>query len=142
MAATALSGISLLLQVFDMPSSIRFYCGVLGFQIVSRSPSIQGAQGEYFHWAMLCRDDVTVMLTTAYDEGERPSAPDAARVAAHADTALFLGCPDVEATYARLRSMGVSVSEQLTSTSYGRKRFTISDPDGYQLSFQALTAST
>jgi len=28
-------GLAPLLQVFDMPSSIRFYCDVLGFEIVS-----------------------------------------------------------------------------------------------------------
>jgi len=119
--AVTLSGVTPLLQVFDMPSAVRFYRDVLGFEVVSHSPLIRGIQGEYFHWAMLRLDDVSVMLNTAYDEGERPAAPDAARVAAHADTALFFGCPDVEDTYARLRALGATVQEPPTTTrSMGR----------------------
>ena len=131
-----LSGVTPLLQVFDMPNAVRFYRDALGFEIVSQSPLIRGTQGEYFHWAMLRLNDVTVMLNTAYDEGQRPLAPDAARMAAHADTALFFGCPDVAETYARFRALGVTVQEAPTTTGYGMKRFTISDPDGYHLCFQ------
>ena len=134
--AASLSGMSPLLQVSDMPTAVRFYRELLGFEVVSHSPIIHGIQGEYFHWALLRLDEVTLMLNTAYDEGERPLAPDAARVAAHSDTALFFGCPDVDSTYERLRSVGVTVLEPPTTTSYGMKRFTIADPDGYNLCFQ------
>jgi glyoxylase I family protein len=139
--ATTISGVCPLLQVFDMPSSVRFYRDVLGFEVVSHSPLIHGRQGEYFHWAMLRVDDVMVMLNTAYDEGVRPLAPDAARVAAHADTALFFSCPDVDTAYARVCSLGAKVEESPTITNYGMKRFIISDPDGYSLCFQAATTS-
>jgi glyoxylase I family protein len=124
-----------LLQVFDMPTSIRFYRDLLGFEVVSSSPLVHGKQGEYFHWAMLRRNNVTLMLNTAYDEGERPDSPDPARVAAHGDTCLFFGCPDVDGTYNYLRSVGVE-AEGPTITRYGMKQFVVADPDGYQLSFQ------
>ena len=76
------------------------------------------------------------MLNTAYDEGERPSTPDATRFAAHSDTALFFGCPDVDALFKQLFSLGINVLEKPNTTVYKMRRFTIADPDGYNLSFQ------
>jgi glyoxylase I family protein len=126
-------GLCPLLQVFDMPTSVKFYREVLGFELVGNSPIVAGRDGDYFHWAMLRRGSNTIMLNTAYDEGQRPPAPDAARFAAHSDTALFFGCPDVEATYLHLLSSGVTVLEKPITTVYKMRRFTIADPDGYNL---------
>lgn len=134
--AANFDGVCPLLQVFDMPTSVKFYCEVLGFDLVSNSPVIKGTEGEYFHWAMLRRNDITLMLNTAYDEGQRPSIPDLKRVAAHGDTALFFGCVDVDLTYNHLLPLGVKVIERPTVTAYGLKRFAIVDPDGYNLCFQ------
>jgi glyoxylase I family protein len=92
-------GLCPLLQVFDMPKSVNFYREVLGFELVGNSPMVKSPQGDYFHWAMLRRDGITLMLNTAYDEGERPPAPDPARVVAHGDTALYFGCTDVDNTF-------------------------------------------
>jgi uncharacterized glyoxalase superfamily protein PhnB len=85
---------------------------------------------------MLRRGDNTIMLNTAYDEGERPPAPDTTRFAAHSDTALFFGCPDVDATFNQLLPHSINVLEKPMTTSYKMRRFTITDPDGYNLSFQ------
>lgn len=134
--AAKVSGMTPLLQVFDMPTAVRFYRDALGFTVRNHSPLVRGAQGEYFHWALLRVDDIGLMLNTAYDEGQRPASPEAARVAAHGDTALFFDCPDVEDLYVRLRAFGAKVEEPLATTPYGMKRFTISDPDGYHLCFQ------
>jgi catechol 2,3-dioxygenase-like lactoylglutathione lyase family enzyme len=93
-------GLCPLLQVFDMPLSVRFYCEVLGFEISSRSPTYAVENGvERFHWVLLRRGDTELMLNTAYDEGERPASPALERVASHGDTGLFFGCPDVDAAY-------------------------------------------
>jgi len=129
-------GLCPLLQVFDMPKSVSFYREVLGFELVGNSPIIKSPQGDYFHWAMLRRDGITLMLNTAYDEGERPPAPNAARVAAHGDTALYLGCANVDTAFQQLLPFGVNVLEKPFTTVYNMKRFTIADPDGYNLSFQ------
>jgi catechol 2,3-dioxygenase-like lactoylglutathione lyase family enzyme len=129
-------GICPLLQVFDMPTSVKFYRDVLGFELVGNSPIINGRDGNYFHWCMLRRGNNTVMLNTAYDEGERPPVPDPARFAAHGDTALYFGCPDVDAAYDRFLPRGVNVLEKPCTTGYKMRRFTIADPDGYNLSFQ------
>lgn len=130
-----IEGVSPLLQVFDMPTSVNFYRDVLGFELVSNSTIVNGRGGDYFHWCMLRGHGCTLMLNTAYDEGERPSAPDPARVAAHADVALYFGCSDVETTFGHLVSHGAKVLEKPFLTQYGRTRFTVADPDGYNISF-------
>jgi glyoxylase I family protein len=130
--ATALYGPTPLFEVFDMPTSIRFYRDKLGFRIHQTSPSLGP---DRFHWAWLRRGDAEVMLNTAYEnDNERPAEPEKARVAAHKDTGLFFGCPDVDAMYAELRSRGVEVREP-EITSYGMKSINFLDPDGYGICF-------
>jgi len=120
-----------LLQVFDMPASIDFYCKVLGFQIVMSD----GKPLPNVDWAMLELDGVQLMLNTAYESPHRPQKPDAARMAAHRDTGLFLACPDVDAAYRHLVEQGVKVKEPKVAP-YGMKQLYVDDPDGYVLCFQ------
>ena len=126
-------GLAPLLQVYDMPTSVRFYRDVLGFEIVSTSPLL----GEdRFHWAWLRLGDVELMLNTAYEfDNDRPVEPDHARMAAHGDTGLFFGCPDVDAAYEELRGKGVTVKQPVV-IGYGMKQLYLRDPDGYELCFQ------
>lgn len=123
-------GMTPLLLVFDMPTSIAFYRDMLGFEVVQTS----AAEGDRFEWALLRLNGAELMLNTTYENHERPRAPDPARVGSHADTALYFGCPDVDAAYAHLRARGVGV-EQPNVTSYGFKRMSLKDPDGYYLCF-------
>ena len=125
-------GMCPLLQVFDMRASIAFYCDVLGFEVAANSPPREEV---LFHWALLKRDGIELMLNTAYDEGQRPDVPDARRVAAHDDTGLFISCPDVDAAYAYLREKGVAKTPPKVPP-YGMKQLYIRDPDGYGLCFQ------
>src|SRR5580692_6903221 len=102
-------GVCTLIQVFDMPTSVRFYRDVLGFEVVSTAPP-RGT--DEFGWCWLKHGDSTeIMLNTAYDYGERPELPDPARVASHGDTCLYIGCPDVDAAYRYLRDKGLNVKE-------------------------------
>jgi catechol 2,3-dioxygenase-like lactoylglutathione lyase family enzyme len=123
-------GLAALLAVFDMKASVRFYRDVLGFELVTTS-----APGDDFGWALLRRGGAEVMLNTMYDTGERPTAPDPARVAAHQDTILHFGCPDIDAAYAHLRAHGVDAEAPFIQ-SYGMKQMYLTDPDGYALCFQ------
>src|SRR4030095_15238124 len=102
-------GLTPLLQVYDMPRSVRFYRDLLGFEVMSTSPVL----GEdRFHWALLRLGGAELMLNTAYEfDNERPAEPDRARASAHEDTGLFFGCPDVDAAYEELRGKGVKVKE-------------------------------
>jgi glyoxylase I family protein len=118
-------GMTPLLQVFDLPTSLAFYRDVLGFAVK------QSTSG----WAWLERDGIELMLNTAYESDARPPAPDPRRVAAHEDTSLYFSTPDVDGTYAYLRSRGVAAQEPRIAP-YGMKQLHLSDPDGYLLCFQ------
>ena len=124
-------GVCTLLQVFDMPRSVRFYRDVLGFEIVQTTPR----EGDQFDWGLLRLDNVEVMLNTPYEQDERPAQPDAARIAAHRDTCLYFGCPDVDAAYRHLLAHGIDV-EKPEIAPWGSKQLYVRDPDGYQLCFQ------
>ena len=47
-----------------------------------------------------------MMINNAYEDNLHPPAPDAARMAAHADTTLYLNCPDLNAACTYLRTHG------------------------------------
>lgn len=128
-----------LLQVFDMPTAIRFYRDILGFEVVKTSPR-NGDQfgdqfGDHFDWGMLRLGDTHVMLNTAYEAHERPACPEPGRVSAHQDTCLYFGCPDPDAVYEHLRKHGVAVQPPMNAP-YGMRQLHVTDPDGYGLCFQ------
>jgi glyoxylase I family protein len=125
-----------LLQVFDMPASLAFYRDTLGFAIVQAAPPAGEVGPDDFGWVWLRRDGADLMLNTAYDpDAVRPPAPDPARVAAHDDTSLFIGCPDVDGVYEHLRAQGVAVEAPRVAP-YGMKQLYVKDPDGFSLCFQ------
>jgi len=129
-----LSGCCPLLQVFDMPTALAFYCDALGFEVVSDSDNAPAASRE-FGWCSLRRKGTELMLNTAYDEGERPGKPDAARVAAHGDTCLYFGWEDLDGLYAELRAKGANAREPKVAP-YEWKQLYVTDPDGFGLCFQ------
>lgn len=126
-------GLAPLLQVFDMPASMRFYRDALGFELVSTSRP--AGPGDRFDWALLRLGNTEIMLNTAYEGDARPPAPDPARMAAHGDTAIYFGCPDPDAAYAHLRAEGVDADPPVTAP-YGMRQVYARDPDGYVLCFQ------
>lgn len=84
---------------------------------------------------MLELNGATLMLNTAYDPEDQPSAPDTARWSGHSDTCIYLGCLDVDGAYDYLRAKGLDVSPPKVAP-YGMKQLYIKDPDGYLLCFQ------
>lgn len=123
-------GLSPLIEVFDMPTSLAFYRDKLGFKVTDDS-----GQGDESGWVMLRLGNATIMLNTAYDDGERPERPDPKRTAAHRDTCIYFGCPDVDAAYEHLKANGVS-SHPPSVAPYGMKQLYVTDPDNYNLCFQ------
>jgi glyoxylase I family protein len=126
-------GATPLFFVYDMPTSVRFYRDLLGFEIVTTSPAL----GEdHFDWAWLRLGQAELMLNTAFESNDdRPSQPDRARVLAHSDTTLYLRCPDVDAAYNELSGKGVEIKKPAV-TYYGMKQMSLLDPDGYGICFQ------
>jgi catechol 2,3-dioxygenase-like lactoylglutathione lyase family enzyme len=127
-----LHGMTPLLQVFDMPTSLRFYCEVLEFEIMQTDSNTTPPN---HNWVWLRRNDIDLMLNTAYEPDARPPAPDPRRIASHRDTGLFIGAPDLDAVYAHLRGKGIDTEEPKV-TPYGMKQLYVRDPDGYGLCFQ------
>lgn len=127
-----LHGMTPLLQVFDMPTSLRFYCDVLEFEIMQADSNTTPPN---HNWVWLRRNDIDLMLNTAYEPDARPPAPDPRRIASHRDTGLFIGAPDVDAVYAHLRGKGIDAKEPKVAP-YGMKQLYVHDPDGYGLCFQ------
>jgi uncharacterized glyoxalase superfamily protein PhnB len=131
--AIEVRGLTPLLQVYNMPASVRFYRDLLGFEIVSTSPVLGK---DRFHWVQLRLGKAELMLNTAYEsDDERPVPADRARIVAHGDTCLYFVCPDVDAAYEELREKGVAVHMPRTAA-YGMKQMSVHDPDGYVLCFQ------
>ena len=123
-------GLCPLLQVFDMPSSLKFYRDILGFEVVQSS-----SPGDNCDWCWIKLGGSHLMLNTAYESDSRPAVPDPARVAAHEDASLYFSCDDADAVYAFLQSHGVK-SEKPTVAPYGMKQLYLRDPDGYIVCFQ------
>jgi catechol 2,3-dioxygenase-like lactoylglutathione lyase family enzyme len=132
--AIEVRGVAPLLQVYDMPASVHFYRDLLGFTLVTTSPPLGGQ--DRFHWCLLRLGSAEIMLNTAYEfDDERPAVPAPERVAAHDDTCLYFGCPDVDAAYEELRAKGVPVQSPRIA-SYGMRQMYLHDPDGFSVCFQ------
>jgi glyoxylase I family protein len=128
--AIKFSGVTALISVFDMPTSVAFYRDVIGFEII-----MQSQPGEHFDWALLQRGGATLMLNTIYEAADRPAAVDLARQAGHEDTILYFDCNDLDEAYEYLRSKGVAAKKPVVRP-YGMRQLSLSDPDGYGLCFQ------
>ena len=124
-------GVCVLLQVFDMPTSVRFYRDVLGFEIVHTSER----DGDQFDWGMLRLNNANLMLNTAYEADERPASPDPGRIATHKDVTLYFDCEDADAAYAYLRGRGIAAKPPKVAP-YGMKQVYLEDPDGYEICLQ------
>ena len=119
-----------LLQVFDMPTSLRFYRDILGFEVASEVPP-----DDQCDWVMLKKFESELMLNTAYEADERPPRPDPARIAAHKDVTLYIGCRELDAAYAYLSERGVAAKPPKVAP-YGMNQLYFKDPDGYEICLQ------
>jgi catechol 2,3-dioxygenase-like lactoylglutathione lyase family enzyme len=130
--AIDIQGMTPLLQVFDMATSLKFYCDVLGFEIVATDKNTTAPN---HNWVWLRLNGVDLMLNTAYDCDERPAAPNRDRVASHDDATLYFGAADVDGVYAHLLAKGIQVNKPKVAY-YGMKQLYFHDPDGFGLCFQ------
>jgi uncharacterized glyoxalase superfamily protein PhnB len=120
-----------LLQVFDLQTSLKFYCDVIGFEVVQKT--------DHDWWAMIRLGDAQLMLNTAYEDDKRPSKPDPKRMLGHEDVSLYFEFPDLDGLHAHLLSNGCKVNPP-AKTSYGLMQMSVRDPDGYELCFTAPLA--
>ena len=125
-----IDGMTPLIQVFDMSTSLGFYRDVLGFDVVQDS-----GNGDDSSWVWLRLNGTDLMLNDQYEPGSVPATPPAERTRWHDDTCLYFGCDDPDAAYRYLISKGVDCSPPKVAP-YGMKQLYVSDPDNYNLCFQ------
>jgi glyoxylase I family protein len=124
-----------LMSVWDMPTAVRFYRDLLGFEITQRSPTYAVEDGEeLFHWCMMRGGDAWLMLNTEYDEGERP-AERPQQEEPRFGTWFFYDCPDIDGAYESLKAAGVAC-EAPKIAPYGFRVISFRDPDGHGITLQ------
>ena len=122
-------GIAPYIEVFDMPISLHFYRDILGFE-----KKMSSGEGDDVGWVLLEHSGATLMLNTAYDEGERPPQPDPTRIKGHRDIAFYFDCKDIDALYQYLIYKGLKLKLPFI-TGYGWQAIQLHDPDHYGLFF-------
>jgi glyoxylase I family protein len=132
--AIEVKGVAPLVQVFDMPRSIRFYRDLLGFRVISCSKA-KSADADDVDWVLLQLSNAEIMLNTAYDPDDVPEAPEPGRWSGHQDTCLYFGCPDVDGAHQHLVSQGLEIAPPKVAW-YGMKQLYLKDPDGFGICFQ------
>jgi glyoxylase I family protein len=90
-----------LLSVYDMPTSVRFYRDILGFEVAMSSPPMDEVM---FHWCLLRLGGAELMLNTECEfNSERPAQRPPAFTVAHGKVCFYMGCPDVDAVCEQLK---------------------------------------
>jgi uncharacterized glyoxalase superfamily protein PhnB len=129
-----LTGITPNLITDDINRALAFYAGVLGFRVVHRVPD----EGPLV-FAMLERDGVNVFLNDA--KTAQAEVPDATGyVAGASGVAMFFQVEGVTAFWDAIRDRATVVMP-LKDQWYGMTEFSISDPDGYLITFAERRAS-
>ena len=126
-----ISGMTPLIQVYDLQESLHFYCDILGFVVISSDN--KGAPQD---WCLLRWGEARLMLNTQFEAQHRPPHRDMARKNYHQDTALFFSCDNLDETYELLKTAEIQVKAPIVRE-YGIKQIYVYDPDGYELCFQA-----
>jgi catechol 2,3-dioxygenase-like lactoylglutathione lyase family enzyme len=130
--ALEIHGLCPLFAVYDMPTSLRFYRDLLGFEIhMSSDPEPDG----HIDWVWLRRNDANLMLNTMFERSSRPPQLDPGRIGAHGDTQLYIGCQDLDGAAEYLRDAGVAVKGPMVRP-FGMKQLFFRDPDNYELCLQ------
>jgi glyoxylase I family protein len=122
-----------LLQVFDMKTSVSYYCDMLGFKVIHTYEP-----GGHFYWASLELGGIRLMLNAAFEDENRPREMNPARVRGHGDTELYFEVADIGVVYGDLKKKGLSLDEP-EDTHYNTRQLSLVDPDGYKLIFYQET---
>ena len=128
--ALDISGMTPLIQVFNVPRALAFYRDILGFQVVADS-----GNGDHSSWVWLRLNNADLMLNDQYEPGHEPPQPPPERTKWHKDTCLYFNCPDPDAAYEFLKSKALDLKPPKVAQ-YGMKQLHVTDPDGYLLCFQ------
>ena len=104
------------LVVDDYDDAIRFFVGVLGFELVEDSPSLTG-DGRPKRWVVVRPPGAETALLLARADGERQERAVGDQFAGR--VGLFLRVDDFHAAYARMREAGVEFFTEPREEPYG-----------------------
>ena len=114
-----------MLRTWDLPGTVEFYKGVLGFECNAYEPD--------WGWASLKLDTVSLMFSGPNEhEGDVRSA---------FTGSLYFRVQDVDSLWSRLKDQA-RVCYPIESFEYGMREFAIYDNNGYLLQFGEPTAAT
>ena len=110
----------------DIPTSLRFYNDVLGFETTFTLPD---ENGNIVH-ASIKRGDVEIMLgqldlTQGHDQGELGKGVVLYTTIADSE--------DVDALYEHARGKGATITQEPIDQFWGHRDWIVADPDGYQV---------
>ena len=116
--------------VDDLAATLRFYESALGFRVLYKGGGDDG-QGDDF-WAMIARDNVTLMLKAITPDIHPQPNPSRHEWAAW-DAYIFTDDPD--SLCAEFLARDVAFRRPLANTHDGLRAFEIADNNGYVLCF-------
>jgi len=108
-----------ILWVRSIEDSVAFYQEKLGFELQF---AMTGDGGKMLH-ASVVNGDVALMLGDAADRSRGGGAE------------LYTYAENVDEYYARVRAAGAQFTQEITDQYWGDRTFTVTDPDGYVLTF-------
>lgn len=113
------------LKVADIANSLKFYEIILGFEIIMKVPDVNPV------WVMLKNGNAEIMLQQKESiEEEYPSLKEKKSGA----LTFYTVVEDSEALYDKIKQ-NVSIIHHIHVTPYGRKEFSVTDPDGFIFTF-------
>jgi uncharacterized glyoxalase superfamily protein PhnB len=110
------------LGVSDIDRSVRFYTEFFEFRVQDSYE----AEGRMI-WCWLKAGDAELMMQQLSADQQIRLDP-----AIGQSWVIYIRPDDIDAAHTRLKKAGIPLSE-LATTSYGRREFFLSDPDGYEL---------
>jgi uncharacterized glyoxalase superfamily protein PhnB len=129
-----LTGVTPNLVTNDIPRAVAFYRDVLGFNVMTTVP-----EAEPFVFVLLERDGVNVFLndlkTVLHDTPDATSL-----VVGQSGVAMFFLIDDATAMWEQVRHRAPVVMA-LKDQWYGMREFTVTDPDGYVVTFAERIAT-
>ena len=123
-----LTGLTPNLITNDIERSTVFYRDVLGFKIVRTVPEEAGP----FVFVWLDRDGVPVFLNDAKIVGHEIDAP--AVVVGKSGVSMFITMEGIDGLWAEVREQA-HVAMAIKDQWYGMREFSVTDPDGYLITF-------
>jgi uncharacterized glyoxalase superfamily protein PhnB len=119
-----LLGLSPLLETPDVESTLKFYTEILGFIIENYSKEYQ--------WALLKRDDITIMISAPNTERNMP--------APIMSGSIYIRTENVDSAWEQLKDR-CNIYYPIENFHYGMREFGLFDNNGYLLQFGQVIAA-